>query len=181
MSLLRSETTHGWLTRRVLLIGAGILIHALSSQALAQKLVVVNTCGHPGTSVWFSVWLNPQTKSIAAIQNDITFNSTNTPIGTCQIAEGVNKSLSLAYLPNGCSGTGCNGIRVIILSMSDSNALGNGVLYQCRVDIPANATPGGYAFIVSNVAASDPLANPQSVSATSGGVQVTTGSCGGGC
>jgi hypothetical protein len=164
-----------WPAFSVLVLGA--IVSLFAARAAAQTLTAVSVCGHPGDSIWFSVALNPRGKSIAAIQNDISFDSTNTPISTCQIADGVNKSLSWTYLPNGCSGTGCTGMRGIVLSASDTNALIQGVVYQCRIDIPTNATPGNYALTVSNPAASDPLANPQPLTGASGSVLVTTGTC----
>jgi len=156
----------------------GVTVLLLAVPAASQTLTVGLVCGPPGASLWFSVTLDPQDRSIAAIQNDISFDSTHTPIGTCTIADGLNKSLSWTYLPNGCSGTGCNGVRDIIFSMSDSSALGYGAVYQCRVDIPANTPSGTYPLTVSNPAASDPLGNAQPVTGVNGTVYVTTGSCG---
>jgi hypothetical protein len=160
------------------LLALGVIVSLFAAPAAAQTLTAGSVCGNPGESIWFYVTLNSNGESIAAVQNDIGFDSTNIPIGTCQIAEGVNKGLFRTYLPNGCSGASCNGMRGIVLSTSDTNAMNDGAVYQCRVDIPANAAPGNYPLTVSNVAASDPIANPQPLSAVNGSVYVTTGSCG---
>ena len=89
--------------------GLGLITFAtmcvLALPATSQTLTAGQVCGQVGTSVWFDVTLNPQGKSIAATQNDISFDSVNTPIGTCTIADGLNQSLSLNFLPSGCSGT----------------------------------------------------------------------------
>ena len=78
-----------------------------TAPVLGQTLTIGLASGAPGTSVWFDVTLDPQGKSIAATQNDIGFNSVNTPIATCVKNDALAKDLSLNSLPNGCSGTAC--------------------------------------------------------------------------
>jgi hypothetical protein len=150
------------------------------SPLLGQNLQVGLACGAAGTSVWFDVTLDPQGDSIGAVQNDITFNSTNAPITTCtKNTELASKDLSLSFLPSGCAGSACTTVRAIVLSLSNTDAiLTPMVLYRCRVDIPANATPGNYPLAIHDASGSDPISNRKTISGISGQVSVTSGSCG---
>ncbi|MBI4517079.1 MAG: hypothetical protein HY699_14830 [Deltaproteobacteria bacterium] len=178
-----SADYHRATRRRRRRAGSGLLLTVLSSllamPAAAQIITAGEACGQPGTSVWFDVTLDPQGKSIAATQNDISFNSTNTPIATCVREAQLSKELSLAFLPAGCSGTACTALRAIMLSTSDSGAIGQPtVLYRCRVDIPANATPGSYPLVIHNAAGADPVTNPKPITGLDGQLGVTPGNCG---
>jgi hypothetical protein len=157
----------------------GLLVLLLAAPAAAQTITIGLACGAPGTSVWFDVTLDPQGKSIAATQNDILFNSTNTPIATCVKNDLLTKNLRSGFLPAGCSGAACNTLRGIVVSTSDSDAiLSPTVIFRCRVDIPATATAGNYPLLIRNVSGADPVSNPKPISGVNGQVSVTSGTCG---
>lgn len=158
----------------------GLPFLACVRPVLSQSLTVGLACGAAGTSVWFDVTFDPQGDSIGAVQNDITFNSTNAPITTCtKNTELASKDLSLSFLPSGCAGSACTTVRAIVLSLSNTDAiLTPMVLYRCRVDIPANATPGNYPLAIHDASGSDPISNRKTISGISGQVSVTSGSCG---
>ena len=154
----------------------GLLVAVLSlficGSSAAQTITVGTISGARGASVWFDVTLNPQWKSIAGTQNEISFNAVNTPVVTCLVEPGHGKSLSYARLPTGCGTGTCSKVRALILSTSDATALPSSVLYRCRIDIPSNATPGAYALTVQNPSGSDTDGNIKAVSGISGQITV---------
>jgi hypothetical protein len=164
------------LTLYVLLLG--VIIPLCAAPAASQTITVESACGVPGTSVWFNVFFDPEDMSIAGTQNDITFNSINAPIATCTVNSALNKTLSMSFLPNGCTGTGCTTVRGLIYSMTNTGPIRSPiVLFSCRVDIPGGATLGSYALTIGNVSGSDPLTNPMPIAGVSGQITVAA-SCG---
>jgi hypothetical protein len=157
----------------------GLLSLLFAAPATAQTITIGLACGAPGTSVWFDVTLDPQGSSISATQNDISFNSANSPIATCTGADAPTQDLGTNFLPNGCTGAACTTIRGIVASLSDQWAIViPTVIYRCRVDIPASAVAGNYPLYIQNVSGSDPASNPKSISGVNGQISVTSGSCG---
>ncbi len=168
-------------TRQLVGLVTGCGLALLAVPGWGQTITVVPTCGAPGTSVWFDVTLDPQGHSIAGTQNDIVYDSTNTPIGECLVNDQLGKGLSWSFLPDGCSGTACTSIRAIVVSTDNSAPiLSSAVLYRCRIDIPAGTPVNQYGLFNQNASATDPLTNFEEVTAVTGGIYV--GDCsGGGC
>lgn len=133
---------------------------------LPIKLRVVSAVGLPGEQVTFSVVLENTTEAlIAGTQNDLTFDSTNAPIAAkpddtpdCSVNPAIHKDASaFGFLPAGCTGTECTGIRAIVFATDSVDPiLAGSVLYACTVDISADAADGQYPLAVSGIVVSSP-------------------------
>lgn len=165
-----ATTRLGWALTVAAACAAATL--ALSStMATAQTIAASSVSGVRCSSVWFNVTLDPQGKSVAGTQNDITYSTANIPIATCEVDATLDKGLSWSYPASGK-------VRGLILSTSNSNAiLSPRVLYRCRVDIPATATLGTYPLTVSSTLATDPLGNSKTLTGQNGQVTITAGGC----
>jgi hypothetical protein len=162
--------SHRRMTRRQLwpafaVLAFAVIVPLLAAPAAAQTITVGSVCGVPGTSVWFDVSFDPQDMSIAGTQNDIAFDSVNTPIATCAVNPELGKSR--------CSGTGCTSLRGLVFSMASTGPIPSPiVLYTCRVDIPAGATLGTYALTIGNVSGGSPLGHFMPITGVSGTLYV---------
>jgi hypothetical protein len=151
---------------------AALATIGLATSAAAQTISASSVSGVRCGSVWFNVTLDPQGKSIAGTQNDISYSTANIPIATCQKDTNLtDKDLSWSYPATGK-------VRGLILSTSDSSAiLSPKVVYRCRVDIPATATLGTYTLTVSNAKGTDPLGNSKTLTGQNGQITITSGGC----
>lgn len=151
---------------------AALFISGAATSVSAQTISLSSVSGVRCSSVWFNVTLDPQGKSIAGTQNDISYSTANIPIATCQKDTNLtDKDLSWSYPATGK-------VRGLILSTSNSDAIGSAsVLYRCRVDIPATATLGTYTLTVSNTLAADPLGNSKTLTGQNGQITITSGGC----
>lgn len=62
------------------------------------------------------------------------------------------KSGFFGFLPSGCSGAACTGMRALVLSLTDSSqAIPVGPLYTCNVNVAAGTASMAYSLPVSNV------------------------------
>jgi len=109
----------------------------------------------------------------AAIENEIYFDP-NTPIiaradgrPSCTvIAPGKNRdadavpSPSFTFLPNGCQGSNCHGIRALIVSFHNLDPIPDGTVYTCKVHISQNAPLGAYPLQIYNVQGGVSTADP---------------------
>lgn len=166
-------TRFGQWTRTMPVAGfAGLVMLGLATSVSAQTISASAVSGVRCSSVWFNVTLDPQGKSIAGTQNDISYSTANIPIATCQKDTNLtDKDLSWSYPATGK-------VRGLILSTSDSSAiLSPKVVYRCRVDIPATATLGTYTLTVSNAKGTDPLGNAKTVTGQNGQITITSGGC----
>jgi len=179
-----------------LLAGVGVLLLA-PGLAQAVSLSVGTPTGAPGTQVTFSVSLNAEGANINGVQNDIAFDSTNTPVAVrtmgncsvtttqscstdadcpdlqqpftgkepcvnvtsapdCAVNSSINKGGFFSFLPSGCTGTACTGLRAVIIALDNTDAIPDGPLYSCTVDISPDATlEQSYPLTLSGAVASD--------------------------
>jgi hypothetical protein len=122
--------------------------------------------GDPGARVTFAATLQSKGAAVAGAQNDIAFDSVNAPIAAtgdgkpdCTVNPSIGKAATVfGFLPNGCSGAACTGMRAIVLSMSNTDPIPDGsMLYECTVSIAPQAPPGLYPLAIVGVTLSDPL------------------------
>lgn len=138
--------------------------NAPAGVAATPLLEVGSASGAPGQQVTFSVTLNAPGSVVAGTQNDLTFDSLDTPIPAnasgipdCTANPSTGKSGFFAFRPPGCSGTACTGMRALILSLTSINPIPDGlVLYTCKVNIAPGAPAGTYPVAISGVIFSDP-------------------------
>src|SRR5262249_45107180 len=82
--------------------------------AAVPTLSVGTATGAAGQEVAFAVALTWAGASVAGTQNDITFDSVNTPVA----ATGTRRpdcTAGGAFRPVGCTGTGCTAIRELVI------------------------------------------------------------------
>jgi MYXO-CTERM domain-containing protein len=95
----------------------------------------------------------------------------------CTVNPDIDKTgTSFAFQPPNCQGEACTGIRALVLSLSNTDAIPSGsVLYSCLVDIKGTASSGTtYPLTCSNAGSSDPDGVALSTKCTDGGVTVGT-------
>jgi len=84
----------------------------------------------------------------------------------CRVNPDINKSVSVQWVPPGCTGSSCTRFRVIIFAFN-FDVIPDAVLYTCRFRIGPNAI-GPYTLVNASVGASDPLGNILPVIGTNG-------------
>lgn len=146
----------------LVLIVASLGAAATPAQAWATRtvsgpgLVVGNASGDPGDTVSVNVTLQAPgaTPGVAAAQNDLTYDSSRIAVVECTVNPLILKeTTSFGFLPGGCTGAACTGLRILVLSLLDPNGLipDGAVLYSCQVSIAADAPAGDYPLTVSNL------------------------------
>lgn len=149
-----------------------------------------NTSGAPGQAVTVVATLRTGGAGVAGVQNDISFDPTSLSIASrqacasnnsfactsgaecapgdtcvlvpdCMVNPAINKeATAFGFLPPGCVGTGCNGIRALVFSLQNTLPISDGAqLYSCTFDINPGTTPGPYPLVIDGVFASDPEGN----------------------
>jgi len=156
---------------------------AVSALQAAPSLEVGSASGVPGDVVTFAVTLHTGGAAVAGVQNDLEFDSLNTPIAAattgrpdCAVNPSINKgATSFAFRPSGCSSDACTGIRALVLAVDNVDPIPDGaVLYTCTVNIAASATAGDYPLEISYVIMSDPEGNAvPDVTGTDGAIFVS--------
>ena len=145
---------------------------------------VGSASGAAGQQVTCAVSLSTAGLMVAGVQDDIAFDSINTPVAAtaggrpdCAVNPSINKeSTVFAFQPSGCSGAGCTAVRALVLSFSNVDPIPDGsVLYTCNVDISPGAAAGSYPLVVSNVGMSTPDGQPIDSTGTDGAIIVTGG------
>lgn len=134
--------------------------------------------GNPGARAAVVATLNLRGVAVATTQNDITFTP-NAPIGPgpggkpdCSVNPNIGKEGAFAFLPNGCRGTVCSGVRALVFSAANLDTIPDGaVLYTCRIDIAANVT-GTFPLTISNVVLTTPESLKLPASGANGAVSV---------
>jgi len=109
----------------------------------------------------------------AAIENDIYFDP-NTPIiaradgrPACTVTVASKNrdadpvpSPSFTFLPNGCQGSDCHGVRALVVSFNNLDPIPDGTVYTCKVYISPNAPLGVYPLQIYNVQGGTTTAGP---------------------
>ncbi|MBI3785777.1 MAG: hypothetical protein HY270_20480 [Deltaproteobacteria bacterium] len=130
--------------------------------AVAAGVVLGSTTGNPGDTVSIAATLRATgvAPGVAGMQNDFSYDSARVAVGSigtgrpdCAVNPAIDKGASaFSFLPIGCSGAACNGVRAIVLSLSNVEPIADGaVLYTCNVRIATNAPLSDYPLTVSNV------------------------------
>ncbi len=140
-----------------------------------------STAGKPGDTVSITVTLHASGSTVAAMQNDITFDARVAIAATanghpdCQVNSAIHKDLSaFAFLPPTCTpGIDCQAVRALILGYNTDVIADGSVLYTCNIAIGADAPPGVYTLAGANAVASDAHGNAISANATDGHVTVS--------
>lgn len=145
---------------------------------------VGSASGAAGQQVMFAVSLSTAGAIVAGVQDDIAFDSINTPVAAtptgrpdCAVNPSIGKqATAFAFQPPGCSGAACTAFRAIVISFSNVDPIPDGsVMYTCKVDIAAGAAAGTYPLTVSNVGMSTPDGQPIVSTGTSGEIIVGGG------
>jgi hypothetical protein len=138
----------------------------------SSSILLDNGVGPPGALVRFTAALKTAGAAIAGTQNDIAFDSINTPIAA-RSDDGTpdcigllpRKQAQFAFLPPGCSGSGCVSIRALVYAVDNTAVIADhSPLYSCAVAIAPSAAPGMYPLAISGIV----LAGPKGEHVTSG-------------
>src|SRR5215813_7987231 len=124
---------------------------AAAAGVVLPSVEVGSATGAPGQQVQFSVVLHTAGQSVAGVQDDIAFDSINTPVAAsgagrpdCTVNPDINKEATgFSFQPPGCTGTGCTAFRALVLSFSNVDPIADGsVMYTCKVNISPGAAGG---------------------------------------
>jgi MYXO-CTERM domain-containing protein len=77
----------------------------------------------------------------------------------CTVNSAIRKeATAFAFLPSGCAGSACNGVRALVFSLQSPNRLipNGSVLYTCPVNILAGTANGMYPLTCANTVLSFP-------------------------
>lgn len=128
--------------------------------------IVVNPVrGQPGDDVSITARLVTAGASVIGTQNDIVFDSLNTPIAAFADGKpdcGVNPDIgiataSFAFLPSGCSGSACTAMRAVVFSADTTAPIADGAaLYTCTISIASTAPTGVYPLSIDGVGLGTP-------------------------
>ena len=159
--------------------------HAALAAAVGIPSVDVGSAsGAAGQQVTFAVSLSTAGAIVAGVQDDIAFDSINTPIAAtaagrpdCAVNPSIGKeATAFAFQPPGCTGTACTAFRALVLSFGNVDPIPDGsVLYTCKVNISPGAAAGSYPLIVSNVGMSTPDGQAIASTGTDGAIIVGGG------
>ena len=133
-----------------------------------------------GETITVGVSLQTMGADVAGTQNRLDFAS---PLRIVALANGdpdcvvepsiKKEATSFRFVPIGCAGLGCTGVRAFVLSFENSNPIpDDSLLYTCRVAVAPNATVGDYVVGNSELGASDPVGTFLPASGTTGTISV---------
>jgi hypothetical protein len=103
--------------------------------------------------------------SVACITDADCIAATGDPSDTCieapdcEVNAAIRKEATqFTFLPQGCAGAACTGVRALVFSFTSPNRLvqDGAVLYSCHVAIGPETPLGHYPLVVGNVALSFP-------------------------
>lgn len=156
----------------------------LAAQAHAAVIHVGSASGAAGSTVDLSVSLttDAEAEMVAGTQNDISFQAGARVAARangrpdCAVNVAIDKgATTFAFQPSMCTGDACTGVRALVLSFDNTDAIPTGsVLYTCKVAIAASAS-GSLPLTCSNSGASDPDGNALTTTCTNGTVTVPGG------
>lgn len=127
------------------------------------RVLASHVTGRRGGAAWFTVALDSGWKSIAGVQNDISVDG-QVQIADCVADDMLPKEVFYAHREGG--------LRAIVLSLTDTDAIGTAVLYRCQATIDATATLGIHVLRVFGVAGSDTDGNAKSIQPVDGAIEV---------
>jgi hypothetical protein len=136
---------------------------------VVPSLVIGSASGPGGTQRTFTAVLSRAGSTVLGIQHNLSFDRVNTPIAAtpsgapdCTVNPGIDKPDAVfSFLPPGCSGSACTGMRALVLSVTNTDPIPTeSVLYSCRINIAASAPVGTYLLNVSGLVAVAPCTGP---------------------
>jgi hypothetical protein len=131
--------------------------------------------------------LDPSGAGVAGTQNDIGFDPQTAIAGTaeatpdCTVDSAIDKNgTTFQFLPNDCTpAVDCTGVRAFVLSLDNVDPIPDGAaLYECAVQVDADAEPGTHVLRNRNAAAADAAGADLATAAHDGAVTVV---CAGDC
>ena len=150
--------------------GGIFVVPPVATPTPVRPSIVINPLrGEPGQDVFIAAHLATAGATVAGTQNDIVFDSNNTPIaafgdGTpdCAVNPDIDKTAaSFAFQPPGCRGNACTSMRATIFSADNVTPIADSaVLYTCTVSIAATAPTGVYPLTIDGVVLSTPDGQP---------------------
>jgi hypothetical protein len=162
---------------RALLTGSVLCVW--TTQMVAQTISVQSLAAEPGSEVELAVVFQSGGAEIVATENQIAFDSVNTPVGVkadgtpdCTVHPALDRGGAFAFLPSGCVGTNCADIQALIIDPSNMGPIPDGVLYSCQVAVSLYATEGRYSIVVTDAGASDEEGNMIEVEGRNGEIVV---------
>lgn len=173
----------GELARRVAAAEAGSSGTGSPRTPGVVTIDVGTASGTPGSQVSFDVTLDSGGLTVTGTQNDIAYDPLTRVAANlsgdpdCTVNPATGKDVFTGFLPNSCTpGVDCTGIRVLVLSLSNSDPIPDGVLYSCNVEISPAAIAGTYPLVISNAdsAGGPPNFDPQPTTGNDGAVTVLT-------
>jgi hypothetical protein len=166
----------------VVLFGLGCSSPAAANAA--ATIEVGTATGAPGEQVSVDVTLRTGGTLVSGTQNDISFDSANTPLAAklngrpdCAANPAIDKGATVfGFLPAGCSAGMCKSLRALVFALDNVDAIPDGsILYTCKVDIAASAPGATYPLVISGVVLNDVNTGAVRVPGSSGAVVVSAG------
>lgn len=179
----------------IVLMFLAVVIFSDAQTSMAQTLDVGSAPGIPGGVSILKVSFLPEGREISGIQSDMHFHpaarvqATASGQPNCTAAYGLVGALNedfegiirFLFLPIGCSGTQCSGVRMMVVSTDTEQPIDTpGELFRCSVSVASSAPSGSYVVVVSNVAMSDETGGRVIGFGSDGAINVSQPS-GGGC
>lgn len=137
-----------------------------TSSSGKPTLALDNAQGAPGATVSVAAKLASGGANIAGTQNDLVFDPKQITVAPnakgkpdCAANRQLGKEgTAFSFVPAGCRpGADCTGVRALVLSLSNVEAIPNGsTLYTCRVRIAPTARPGAHEISAARVGFSNP-------------------------
>jgi len=187
--MARGTTCNSGDRRRTTGAALAVLLAMAGTVAEAQTLQIpTGGAVPPGTQTAFVGVLSQNGAHCGSAQAFIAYDSTNTPIPAkpdgspdCSVPAEVAaaKSVRFTFWPIGCTGTQCRQVRVFIFQESTTAsklAVDNGVLFNCKVTIPAGTPNGSYPLIFTDARTGDAIGTELPTTAVGGAIVVDSGS-----
>jgi hypothetical protein len=145
----------------------------------APALEMAEVAGAAGERLFFQVVLRSAGRLVAGVQNDLDFPP-GLPVAAkasgrpdCRVNSALGKTGVFGFLPHGCHGIECTGLRAIVFSLSDTVPILDGsLIYTCAIDVPTEISPGTYFLTASNVLGSDPHGTALEIEGLEGAIVV---------
>ena len=144
-------------------------------------LIVGPASGRPGERVAVDVRLQSGSHDVAGVQLDLhVIAAAAYAVGAdgqpaCRVNPAIHKDATAhAFQPFSCrSDSACEAVRTLVLALDNVDPIPDGVLlYQCELEIAAEARPGHYELPASMAGFSDPEGHPLPGTARAGRLEV---------
>lgn len=148
----------------------------------AVRLLVGTASASPGGNPEVAVTLERRVHLVAGIQIELRFDARMAIAARsdgdpdCAVNPAIHKDAPAAFWPSGCNPEllgSCLSVRVLVISLADTNPIPDGLLFTCRIAIAADAPPGVYPLTAYDVGASSPEGDALDTEGVDGSVVVT--------